>query len=75
MECMGVGEAELWVDKAQSCLVHPTGAMATNKSPIVLCPLGLSRALGSECWGTVCRFWMGGWRALQLENQPRHVRI
>lgn len=76
MGCVGVGEAELWVDKAQSCLVHPTGAMATNKSPIVLCPLGLSRALGSECWGTVCRFWMGegGW-ALQLENQPRHVRI
>lgn len=24
MGCVGVGEAELWVDKAQSLLVHPS---------------------------------------------------
>lgn len=74
MECVGVGQAELWVDKAQSRLVHPSQAPWQPTKAQLSSVHWAFPGLWGQNFGELFVDLGCGW-GLQLENQPRHVRI
>lgn len=74
MECVGVGQAELWVDKAQSRLVHPSQVPWQPTKAQLSSVHWAFPGLWGQNFGELFVD-LGCGRGLQLENQPRHVRI